>query len=29
MRKRQTSRRVVKLNEPTLEAEENYSDQAK
>jgi predicted tellurium resistance membrane protein TerC len=29
MRKRQTSSRVVKLNEPTLEAEENYSDQAK
>jgi predicted tellurium resistance membrane protein TerC len=29
MRKRQTSRRVVELNEPTLEAEKNYSDQAK
>jgi predicted tellurium resistance membrane protein TerC len=29
MRKRQTSRRVVELNEPKLEAEKNYSDQAK
>jgi predicted tellurium resistance membrane protein TerC len=29
MRKRESSKRVVKLNEPTLGDEENYSDQAK